>query len=583
MDNSKKFLKETVRLSGQTRKYRYICFFTTMLLTLADTLFAFCIPFATENFKNGHQKIAIAFLVVSILNQLIYSILGVFDRNFDMKYRMLSDIDSNQKTVDILGVVRNKVYVTENKIRRRLNSVEVQENTKNYIVKTRLFNDSVIDGITQFMIFIGMFMGTIATTMLTVKNISSLIIIMTICIVVITLVTIRQIKRREMFFKEKRSLWDISNSQKMDILSVLPINQKHQHFLTDNYINSSKEIQLKEIKITMKERIEQCYKSGTMSISTIILLFIAIFSNETLDIGTFASLMALASLYNRLLQSLTQEISSIQSLIDYASDKKSYNTVMKVIIDKYLELTNEKYENLEKINHVKLSNLDFVHEDTENKVLHRIIADELTFTSGESTLIYGESGSGKSTLIKILSGIYSYESNNILINNEFYRSSLYNYIMYDPESTLGSRNILEEVTLDSNKSCVDKQKLIDILKGLSLYEVIMYKAQHEPILDYLQSVFKDTFSAGQIQRFVLARLLYNLESNTGVVILDEPIANLDDITASNVVAYINTFCNTDTSRIVLIASHQVKIVEKFCKVKYSFNNSNENYFKIESI
>jgi len=320
-----------------------------------------------------------------------------------------------------------------------------------------------------------------------------------------------------------------------------------------------------------------------MSISTIILLFIAIFSNETLDIGTFASLMALASLYNRLLQSLTQEISSIQRLIDSASDKKSYNTVMKIIVDKYLELTNEKYENLGKINHVKLSNLDFVHEDTENKVLHRIIADELTFTSGESTLIYGESGSGKSTLIKILSGIYSYESNNILINNEFYRSSLYNYIMYDPDSTLGSRNILEEVTLDSNKSCIDKQKLIDILKGLSLYEAIIYKAQHEPILDYLQSVFKDTFSAGQIQRFVLARLLYNLESSTGVVILDEPVANLDDNTASNVVAFINTFCNTDTSRIVLIASHQVKIVEKFCKVKYSFNNSNENYFKIESI
>jgi len=581
MDNSKKFLKKIIRLSGKTRKYRYIYFFSTMILSLADTLFAFCIPFATESFKSGHQKLAITFLILTILNQLIFSIIRVFDRNFEMKYQMHNDVDSNQKTVDILGIVRNKVYVTEDKIRRRLNSVEIQENTKNYIIKTRQFNDRVITGITEFVIFIGMFTGTIATTMLSVKKLPSLIIVMTICVISITFITIRQIKRREMYYKERRSLNDILNSQKMDILNISPINQKHQHFLTDNYISSSKKIQLKEIKIIRKESIEQCYKSGAMSISTIILLFIAIFSYQSLDIGTFASLMALTSLYNRMLQSLTREITGIQGLIDTVSDKKSYNDIMNVIAEKYLELYCEKPINSEKITSLKLNNLDFVHEDTENKVVHRIIADELTFTSGESTLIYGESGSGKSTLLKILSGIYSYDCDNILINNNFYRNSIYNYVMYDPDSNLGNRNILEEITLDDIKIDVNKQKLIYILKGLNLYDTIISKAKNEPILDYLSSVFKDTFSAGQIQRFILARLLYNLDSNVDVVILDEPIANLDDDTANKVIDFVNNYCNADTSRIVLISSHQVKIVQRFCKVKYNFNNQNENYFKIE--
>ncbi|MDD2375870.1 MAG: hypothetical protein PHD15_01270 [Clostridia bacterium] len=77
--------------------------------------------------------------------------------------------------------------------------------------------------------------------------------------------------------------------------------------------------------------------------------------------------------------------------------------------------------------------------------------------------------------------------------------------MYDLDSTLGSRNILEEVTLDNNKSFVDKQKIINTLKSLSLYKVIIYKMQHELILNYLQSGFKDTFSVDQILRFVLAR------------------------------------------------------------------------------
>jgi ABC-type bacteriocin/lantibiotic exporter with double-glycine peptidase domain len=369
----------------------------------------------------------------------------------------------------------------------------------------------------------------------------------------------------------------------MDILNISPINQKHQHFLTNNYINSSKEIQLKEIKITVKEKIEECYKSGVMSVSTIVLLFIAIFSYETIDIGVFASLMALASLYGRMLNSLTHEISSIQSLIDSSSDKKSYDKIIQIIADKYLELTKEQYETSTKIDNVNLINLDFVHEDIQSKVLHRIIADEIKFESGGCTLIYGESGSGKSTLLKILAGIYNYDDGGVVINNEIHRNSIYNYVMYEPDSTFGSKSILEEVTLDCNKSNVDKQKFIDILKGLSSYETVITKAKHEPILEYLSSVFKDTFSAGQIQRFILARLLYNMESNIDVVILDEPIANLDDDTACKVIEFIDKFCNTDLKRIVLIASHQVKIVEKYCKVKYNFSRSDENYFRIEAI
>lgn len=581
MDNSKKFLKEIVRLTGRNLKFRYIFLFASLLGLSLETIFAFSIPFSVEYFKNGHQRLAIFFLILTVSSQIIYAIFDVFQRNIEKKYTMFIDEESNKKTVDILGVVKNKVYVTEDKVRRRLNSVEIQENTKNYISKNIEFTDQIMRATIELVMFFVMFSGTIVATMLSVKDVRSLIVIMTVCIVAISLITIRQIKRREIFYCEKRQLNDTLNSQKMDLLNISPINHKHQCFLTDSYIESAATIKLKEIKITLKESIENCYKSGAMALSTVVLLLIAIFSYESLNMEIFASLMALSTLYSRMLNYLTHEISSIQKLIDASSEKKSYDKIMSVIATKYIEFSCDISDNHERITSIHLNNLDFVHEDTEKKTVHRIISDMLTFKSG-ATLIRGESGSGKSTLLKILSGIYSCDE-NILINNKFYKPCIYNYIMYDPDSSLGSKSILEEITFYNDKLNINKQKIIDILKGLNLFETITAKAKHEPILEYLSSVFKDSFSAGQLQRFVLARLLYNLDKNIDVVILDEPIANLDDDTATKVISFVNDFCSYDLARIVIIASHQVKLVEKFCDNKYGFNSISENYFKIESI
>lgn len=581
--DSKKFLRETTRLRGKTLKFRYVTLFTSLVELAVELLFAFSIPFAVEYFKNGHQKLAILFLIITVSNQIIYSIIRVFERNYELKYNMYIDEESNKKTVDILGVVKNKVYVTENKARRRLNTVEIQENTKNYITKNIEFVDRLLRSTVEFIMFIVMFLGTVATTMLSVKDVPSLIITLSICITAIVFITIRQIKRRVTFFAEVRKLRDQLNSEKMDVLSISPINQKHQSFLTEGFIDSSKVIKLKEVKINFKETIEGCYKSGAMALSTILLLMVAIFSYESLTMEIFASLMALSTLYNRMLNSLSHEISSIQSLIDASSDKKSYDEIMDLIATKYLDLRSTQKTSSERITSVSLSNLDFIHEDTEKNVVHRIIADKLMFKTGVSTLISGPSGSGKSTLLKILTGDYSYDDDSILINNKFYRTSVYNYLMYDPDSSLGSKSILEEVTFDNDKSIVDKQKLIEILKGLNLYDTIITKAKNEPILDYLSCVYKDTFSAGQLQRFLLARLLYNLDNTVDLVILDEPIANLDDVTANKVVEFTTKFCNCDSTRIVVISSHQVKIVEKFCKAVYSFNNITQDYFRIESV
>ena len=578
--NTKKFLKDNTKLTGKSFKLRYLTLIITLIGLSLDTLSAFSIPLSVDYFRKGDQRLAIFFLIFTVCSQIIYAIYRIFEDHFELKYNMYVDELTNKRTVDILGMVKNKIYVTQSRVRRRLSSVEIQENTKNYITKTVKFTDNIMKSTIEFVTFIIMFIGTVKITLDSVNDMPSLIIILLICIIAIIFITIKQIKRRREFSKVRRQIRDEINTQKMDLLNVIPINQKHQDFLTSGYIESSKEVLQKEIKVYLKESFESCYKTGAMALSTVTLLLIAIFSYDSLNMEIFASLMALSTLYNRLLTTLSHEISSIQRLIDELGDKKSYDEIMETIAGKYLELTHEKGSKKSRIESIILNNLDFIHEDTEKKVVHRIVADSIELNIGEVTFINGPSGSGKSTLLKLYTGDYSYNENSILINKMFYRTTIYNYLVYDPESQIGGKSILEEITFAKDKFNVDKNRLIEILKGLNMYDVIFVKAKNEPILDYLSYTFKDTFSAGQVQRLVLARLLYNLDSSVEVVLLDEPVANLDDKTASNVIEFISKFCNEDSERIVIISSHQVNIVKKYSNKNYTFENINESFFKI---
>lgn len=581
MDSSKIFLKGLVKVKGNVKKYRYICFVFVLIGSLLDVVMAFTIPFSMESFKLGYKGLAITFMFIMVLNQLLSSIYRMFARDVNSKYEMYNGLDSNQNATKILSIVRNKVYITKDCIRKRMTSVEIEQNTKKYIDQTRAFKNRIIDNIIRAASFVSMFIGTIVTTLLTVDNLFVLILVLASCMIVIIYITIRQIKRREIFFKEKRELRDLSQTQKMDLLNVLPISKKHQEFLADSYQSSESEIYSKEIKISFKEQLEGCYKSATMSISIIVLLIVSLLSFKEITMVEFASVLALSTLYSRLLSTLSEEVASIQSLIDAFSERKSYNDIMDIIAKKYLQITSQKANQLESINTMCFKDLCFTHKDVESNVSHKIIAHELRFISGECTLISGESGSGKSTLLKIISGEYENSDNLILLNNDKQVLSICNYLTYDPDSSLGNRSILTEIMFENDLSTVQKDKIIAILKGLLLYDTILEKSQNEPILEYLSNVFRENFSEGQAVRFMLARLLYNLDDKTEILLFDEPIANLDAVTGSHVMKFLKEYCNLDRNRIIILTSHQINVVKEFCEKEYSFKNFGEKCFKTQ--
>lgn len=579
-EEKKEFLNKLIAIKGVARRYRYGYYVISLVTTSIGTLFAFFLPFAIQSFKDGYTILAIAFLCLSMLTRFFNSIIDILTAILRYGYQKYGEIEAVNSTFKVFNVVRNRVYVLEGNEKISLEPVKIFENIDRYIYNSVSFRDAVVLESFGVASFISMFVGTIVMIkQSTTIKLYLLVIIMIVCMTVIIFVTKHQINIREKYYNLRRKLKDSLNSSKQDLYNVNPINKQHEEFLNENYIKYDREMLEGQKNIYFKESIGDCFKNASIALTVIVLILMSVFFSGKLNMDSFATIIALANLYGRLIDTLSYEIRSIQRLVNAYTEKKSYDSMMEVICEKYLEIVKSSEDRQDSIEKIELKNFTFTHKNSNQSSEHKIHAKEIKFESGETTLIAGESGSGKSTLFKYLTGFYGYDEREISINGKSKVGFLKNTLMYDPDSSLGRRNILEEITL-SDKEFVDEEKLLEILNGLDLLEKIDAKSKDDTLIEYLSHSFKDVFSAGQLQRLIISRILYNIDKNTDVLIFDEPVANLDNKTAKDVVEFILKFSNSDRERIVIISSHQVDILAILCDKRYEFNQVTQDYFEI---
>jgi peptide/nickel transport system ATP-binding protein len=142
---------------------------------------------------------------------------------------------------------------------------------------------------------------------------------------------------------------------------------------------------------------------------------------------------------------------------------------------------------------------------------------------GETLGIVGTSGSGKTTLAKIVSGLLSYDSGEILFNNkplDKNRKTLardIQYIFQDPQESLNSRHTIESLLTEPLKihkigtRQQQREKAKETLILVGLPSTILNRYPHE-------------FSGGQKQRIGIARALM---LKPKLLICDEPVSALD--------------------------------------------------------
>ena len=163
---------------------------------------------------------------------------------------------------------------------------------------------------------------------------------------------------------------------------------------------------------------------------------------------------------------------------------------------------------------------------------------------GGRYLIKGPSGCGKTTAINLLLRYYDVTDGSIEVDGvpitEYCNT-------YDCITVVRQEAVLFHTSLRNNLTMyrdIPDEKLVDVLQALRLG-----KFAEKDALDAIIAENGANLSGGEKKRICLARALLR---DTDILILDEPLANLDETTAS----MIEDLLLSIQGKLLLVVSHQ---------------------------
>ena len=182
---------------------------------------------------------------------------------------------------------------------------------------------------------------------------------------------------------------------------------------------------------------------------------------------------------------------------------------------------------------IELKDVHYRYDGAEHDTINGL---NLTITAGESLALVGMNGAGKTTLIKLICGLYTPTSGEILVGGkhihdynieEYY--SMISAVFQDIKTIAFSMfEFVASVDIDRPTA---REDAIAAMKAAGIYERI--EALPNGIDTHLMTGIHDDsvdLSGGEMQKLVLARAIYK---NGSILILDEPTAALDPIAENN--------------------------------------------------
>lgn len=195
------------------------------------------------------------------------------------------------------------------------------------------------------------------------------------------------------------------------------------------------------------------------------------------------------------------------------------------------------------------------------KIKDKTIIDNITFAIPQGTLttLVGMNGSGKTTLLKLIANIIKPTSGEIAFENK-------NVASYSVREL--SQNI--SIVFQDNNTNIDFTCLQIVLMGRMPYQKLLDADKREDFAIVEQAMKQtetwqlrnrsiNSLSGGEKQRVFIAR---SLTQQTKVILLDEPVANLDmkhQIEIMRLLKQIQQYNNTT----ILIVLHDLSLALKY--------------------
>lgn len=186
-------------------------------------------------------------------------------------------------------------------------------------------------------------------------------------------------------------------------------------------------------------------------------------------------------------------------------------------VDKLLHLKKRQgTEPLGEVSIINFEHVDFSYPGNSTQALQNV---SCTLRKGDAVRLTGSNGSGKSTFIKLLTGMYSPQAGEVLVNGK-------------PICTYSRETLNEQILFLNQDEVLLNESVMDYLEMISGETFHMKKA--EEALQWAAWDKEDTtiengglsLSAGQRKKLLLSKLLLRYEKSS-VIILDEVEAGLD--------------------------------------------------------
>jgi len=210
---------------------------------------------------------------------------------------------------------------------------------------------------------------------------------------------------------------------------------------------------------------------------------------------------------------------------------------------------------------IEFRNVSFNYGDV--KTLNQL---SFSIEQGMSVAIVGSSGGGKSTIIKLIVGLLKKNEGQILMDgvdiDDMNLNSYYDHISYlSQETPIFDTSIRGNIVFDQH---ISDERIYEILEKVHLKEKVLRLPEK---LDTLVGEKGVKLSGGERQRLAFARIILQKRN---LILLDEPVSALDNITEKSIMETILNECRNKT---IIIIAHRLNFIQDVDKIIVVDNGS----------
>ena len=546
--------------------------FINLGMTVIALIFAFMLRVTNLMIERRLILLGIILFMLYRGQQVVREAFHLFESSENKKFELIFEDEIVFRGSQIIGKTSNKVlkYDASNKLYKVMSNESVLNTIKNYL--QNMWRQKIQHTFDVFEMISVIIMLTIA--ILTNTSIDQVVFIPLILLFVfISFFCSAYISlNREAYYKKHR---EYNNEQSLiinDLLRVpvivkndldMRINKFQKTVIAnnENVTKFHKKMNLSRLFVTIMEAFSQY---------GIIIFYLLGVEWNSITLATITEIAATLLIVETALAQISRIAETLNSHNERLTILEKEEADMSLILDVYHN-ESAKISTPKVVDSINISpfSIQYLEESENDKPFTLVSRKPIHICNGEVVILYGPSGSGKSTFMKMLTERIRLEKSTDI-------PSTSRFLFYDEKLKFGSLSIFEELFCCNETPNLAKMQ--NILEHLHLWCEI--KSNCFDVWKWMkEKQFEQSLSNGQKQRLILAKMLYWLDENIDVVVLDECTSGLDDkvesdsADAERILEYIVRYANSDKRRIVIISTHQnIDGFKQNLSNEYTFRN-----------